>query len=308
MNHFQSDPDLLLEKSLSELILLANQMKIRHRGTSFSLCTIMNVRSGACTEDCAFCAQSSKYKTDTPVYPYRNVDEVLEQAKAAREAGATRFSLVASGRGPNEREVEYVAECISAIMEKVDINVCASLGIMDRNGLRRLMEAGLTRYHHNLETSRNFFPQVVTTHSFDERIKTIKTAQDLGLEVCSGGIIGLGESWQDRLDMAAELRELRVHSVPLNFLVPIPGTPLEMALPIPVWEIIKTICLFRIMLPHIPLRLAGGREYALKDMQGMAFWAGADAMLIGGYLTVRGRAVAQDLDLVKEVKRLWSRA
>ncbi len=304
---YTRDPGRLLEMPLSEAILLANRMKREYRQASFSLCSILNVRSGACTEDCAFCAQSSRYRTGAPVYPYRKVEEVVKRAREAKEAGASRFSLVASGRGPTPREVDLVAELVHAVRTRVGIKVCASLGIMDRDGLERLKAAGLSRYHHNLETSRRFFPRVVTTHGFEERVGTIRAAREAGLETCSGGIIGLGETWEDRLQMAMELRDLGVDSVPLNVLVPIRGTPLESVKRLPGWEILKTIAIFRVLLPEVPLRLAGGRESALKDMLGMAFWTGADAMLIGGYLTVRGRAVEQDLDLVKEVKELWSK-
>ncbi len=303
----KQSPSSLLKASLSELVSMAHDIKLRNRGTSFSLCTIMNVKSGACSENCVFCAQSSRYRTGSPVYPLKPVEDVLIQARAAKDSGASRFSLVASGKGPSVEEIGHVARCISAIREEVDIGVCASLGLMDISGFRMLRDAGLTRYHHNLETSRNFFPHVVTTHSYDQRVDTILAARDVGLEVCSGGIIGMGESWQDRLDMALSLGELKVDSVPLNILVPIPGTPLEHRQTLPAWAVIKTICLFRILLPDIPIRLAGGRESALQDMQGLAFWAGADAMLIGGYLTVRGRAIEQDLRLVEEVKELWKR-
>ncbi len=305
LNTMKHSASHLLDLPLSELVSRSHDVKLRNRGTSFSLCTILNVKSGACSEDCAFCAQSARYGTDARVYPYRSVDDIVERARAAKASGASRFSLVASGRGPSREEIRHVARCVSAIREQVGIRVCASLGLMDADGLKTLRDAGLTRYHHNLETGRDFFPRVVTTHSYDQRVSTILAAREAGLEVCSGGIIGLGESWRDRLDMALELGKLKVDSVPLNILVPIAGTPLEHMPILPACAVIKTVCLFRILLPDVPIRLAGGRESALPDMQGLAFWAGADAMLIGGYLTVRGRAVDQDLRLVKEVKELW---
>lgn len=291
---------------LHELMARARDAKLRERGDSFSLCTIMNVKSGRCTEDCAFCAQSSRYRTGSPVFALKSTDEILEAAAKARNAGAARFSLVTSGRGLSMSEVDELAVGIEKIRTGVKISVCASLGILDSEALETLKSAGLSRYHHNIETSEAFFPKIISTHSFKDRISTIHTAKDLGLEVCSGGIIGLGESAEDRVEMALSLASLEVDSVPINILVPIPGTPLASQAPLSVEEILRTIAVFRLIFPDKAIRIAGGRESALIDFQGLAFWAGADAMLIGGYLTVAGRALDVDLRLVREVKRLWS--
>jgi biotin synthase len=297
----------LLKLPLSELMALARDAKLRERGDSFSLCTIMNVKSGRCTEDCAFCAQSSRYRTGSPVYPLKSTVEILEAAAKAKDAGAARFSLVTSGRNLARSEVDELAMGIEQIRTGVGINVCASLGILDPEALATLKSAGLSRYHHNIETSESFFPKVISTHSFKERISTIHIAKEAGLEVCSGGIIGLGESAEDRVEMALTLADLGVDSVPINILVPIPGTPLASQAPLSVEEIIRTIAVFRLIFPDKAIRIAGGRESALMDFQGLAFWAGADAMLIGGYLTVAGRPIEVDLKLVREVKRLWQK-
>ena len=297
----------LLKLPLSELMALARDAKLRKRGDSFSLCTIMNVKSGRCTEDCAFCAQSSRYRTGSPVFSLKSNDEILEQAAKAKDAGAARFSLVTSGRGLSRSEVDDLAVGIEQIRTGVGINVCASLGILDSDALTALKSAGLSRYHHNIETSESFFPEVISTHSFKDRISTIHTAKEAGLEVCSGGIIGLGESAQDRVEMAFTLAELGVDSVPINILVPIPGTPLVSQAPLSAEEILRTIAVFRLIFPDKAIRIAGGRESALMDFQGFAFWAGADAMLIGGYLTIAGRPIEVDLRLVREVKSLWQR-
>lgn len=297
----------LLKLPLSELIALARDAKLRERSDSFSLCTIMNVKSGRCTEDCAFCAQSSRYRTGSPVYPLKSTVEILEAAAKAKDAGAARFSLVTSGRSLSSPEVDELAMGIEQIRTGVGIDVCASLGILDPEALATLKSAGLSRYHHNIETSESFFPKVISTHSFKERIFTIHIAKEAGLEICSGGIIGLGESAEDRLEMALTLADLGVDSVPINILVPIPGTPLASQAPLSVEEIIRTIAMFRLIFPDKAIRIAGGRESALMDFQGLAFWAGADAMLIGGYLTVAGRPVEVDLRLVKEVKKLWQK-
>ncbi len=177
---------------------------------------------------------------------------------------------------------------------------------MEKEGLRRLKDAGLRRYHHNIETSRCFYPQIVSTHSFDQRINTIRTAKEAGLEVCSGGIIGMGESWQDRIEMAHLLKELDVDSVPINFLVPIRGTPLESLEPISCADALRTICIFRIILKDKMIKIVAGREIILKDFQGLGFMAGANGMLIGGYLTIKGRETAQDHALVEQIKELWT--
>lgn len=284
---------------------MALEAKLGERGDSFSLCTIMNVKSGRCSEDCAFCAQSSRYRTGAAVYSLVSVDDMVTRALEAKEAGASRFSLVASGRGPASRELDILAEAVCQIRARAGIKVCASLGIVDRQGLETLKAAGLSRYHHNLETSEAFFPGIVSSHTYRERVDTIRAAKEVGLEVCSGGIIGLGETAVDRMAMALALRDLGVDSVPLNILVPIEGTPLADLSGIAVEEILRTIAVFRLVNPGIPLRIAGGRDGTLADFQAMAFWAGADAMLIGGYLTVRGRSVDMDLSLVGEMKRLW---
>ncbi|OPL13057.1 MAG: biotin synthase [delta proteobacterium ML8_D] len=295
----------LLKMPLSELIALALEAKLRDRGDSFSLCTIMNVKSGRCSEDCAFCAQSSRYRTGCPVFSIKSTDEILKAATRARDAGAARFSLVSSGRGLSMSEVDELALRIEQIRSCVGISVCGSFGILDSTALGTLKSAGLSRYHHNIETSETFFPKVISTHSFKDRISTIQKAKDMGLDVCAGGIIGIGESAEDRVSMALTLSSLEVDSIPLNILIPIKGTPLASQAPMAVEEILRSIAIFRLIFPDKAIRIAGGRESALMDFQGLAFWAGADAMLIGGYLTVSGRPVDHDLRLVREVKRLW---
>jgi len=294
-----------MKLGLGELMAEALSIKLQFRKDAFSLCSIMNVRSGGCSEDCSFCAQSVRYKTDTPVYPLRPLDEVVEKAREAKACGASRFSMVASGRGIEAKDAERLAPYIEAIRDRVQIKVCASFGIAGEDALKILKDAGLSRYHHNLETSRDFFPKVVTTHTYEERLATLESAKRAGLEVCSGGIIGIGESEEERVLMAETLAYFDVDSVPINILVPIPGTPLEKENPLSIPEILRTISLFRIIRQDKPIRIAGGRETALADFQTLAFMAGADAMLIGGYLTVRGRSVRDDLKMVNELKAIW---
>ncbi len=295
----------LFRLPLHDLMALALSIKLENRGTSFSLCTISNARSGRCTEDCAFCAQSARYHTNAPEYGLKSVEQLVKEAIAAREAGASRFSIVTSGRGISGRDVSRIAKRVAAIRQETGMQVCASLGIMERAALQELKAAGLSRYHHNIEACREFFPTICTTHTYQQRVSTIYAAREAGLSVCAGGLIGLGETPEQRLALAMELSELPVDSVPLNVLVPIKGTPLHGIPPLPVSEVLRTIAIMRLLMPTVTIRIAGGRDTVLGDFQGLVFNAGADAMLIGGYLTVRGRPVEQDLRLVNEIKRIW---
>ena len=291
---------------LAELMRRALATKLARRGTSFSLCSIINAKSGKCSEDCHFCAQSAHYQTEAPVYPLVDKAQILAAAQEAKKNGASRFSLVTSGRGLASKDLLTVLEIIRAIRKEVGIKVCASLGILDEPELRQLKEAGLSRYHHNLETSREFFPQVCTTHSFADRTATIKAAQRVGLSVCSGGIFGLGETEADRLSMAKSLVECEIDSVPLNILIPLPGTPCAGIAPLAITEILRAIALYRLILPPAAIRLAAGRESALADFLSSAFMAGADGMMIGGYLTQRGRSPEADYQFAEDMKQLWS--
>jgi biotin synthase len=305
-DYSRQDIEDLRRRPLRELTALALATKLARRGLEFSFCSIINAKSGRCSEDCRFCVQSAHYRTESPIYPLKSGAEIVGAAREARDNGAEHFSIVTSGRGLPAAELAPVAAVIEEVIAKVGIKVCASLGILDQEAFRLLRAAGLSRYHHNLETSREFFPQVVSTHSFTERVETIAAARAAGLEVCAGGIIGLGESEEDRISMAFSLRECGVDSVPLNILVPLAGTPLAQAPPLAMVEILRTIALYRLILPGVVLRLAAGRETVLRDFLGTAFLAGADGMMIGGYLTQRGRPPAEDRRLAAEIRALWT--
>lgn len=295
----------LLDMPITELVTLANNVRKEGVGNKIELCNILNAKSGLCSEDCKFCAQSAHHNTNVSVYPLKSKEEMLDAAKKAKEIGAERFDIVTSGNRLTKDELTTIAEVVKHVTSKMGLKMCASLGKLTRDELLLLKDAGLTRYHHNIETSRNFYPKIVSTHSFEERVETIKTAKSIGLEVCSGGIIGLGESWDDRIDMALELKELNVDSVPINVLVPIDGTPLEKKYNISCMDAIRTVAIFRIILKDKIIKLAAGRETVLKDFQSMAFMAGANGMLIGGYLTIRGRSVEEDHKLVEEILKTW---
>lgn len=295
----------LLKAPLTELIAEADKVRRDFIGDRLDLCTIINAKSGLCGEDCKFCAQSGRHKTQIPRYPLKSKDEIIKAASAAKAQGAGRFGIVTSGNKLTPHELDIITSSISEIKKSVGITVCASLGALRNDEFAMLKEAGLSRYHHNIETSPRFYPNIVSTHTFEERVDTIRAAKESGLEVCSGGIIGMGEEWQDRIDMANILKDLNVDSVPINILIPIKGTPLEGAAPLSAGDAIRTVCIFRIILKDKVIKIAAGRETVLKDFQAMGFLAGANGMLIGGYLTVKGRDIEADHELIKEIKWLW---
>jgi biotin synthase len=297
--------ETLLNAPLQELILQANKVRKKYIGNKLELCSILNARSGLCPEDCKFCAQSARHHADIPTYPLKKKEEIIEAAQKAKNIGAEKFGIVTSGNRLTRREVDVVAQAILEIKDRIGIAVCASLGALEKSQLQILKKAGLSRYHHNIETSRRFYPYIVSTHSFEERINTINSAKQLGLEVCSGGIIGMGETWQDRIDMAYTLKQLNVDSIPLNILIPIKGTPLESITPLSADDAIRTICIFRIILKDKIIKIAAGREATFKNSQLKAFIAGANGMLIGGYLTVKGASLDADYALIEEIKNLW---
>lgn len=296
----------LFDMPLSELAAKADKIRREKTDNKLDICTICNARSGLCSEDCKFCAQSVHYDTGTPVYPMMNIDEIMGSALQAKANGSNRFAIVTSGQSLNMEEVGHIATVVEEIRNKLGIEVCASLGCLDYNQLVLLKKAGLSRYHHNIETSREYFPKIVSTHTFDDRILTIHNAVKAGLSTCSGGIIGMGESRRDRANMALTLKELNVDSVPINILMPLAGTPLAEIIPITMSEVLKTVAVFRILMPDKTIKIAAGRESFLKDFQGMAFMSGANGMLIGGYLTQRGRSVEEDKKMIDEIHHIWN--
>jgi biotin synthase len=234
------------------------------------------------------------------------IDEIMGSASKAREYGSKRFGIVTSGQSLSTEEVGYIATVVKEIKNKLAIEVCASLGCLDYDQLVLLKKSGLSRYHHNIETSREYFPKIVSTHTFDDRITTVRNAVKAGLSTCCGGIIGMGETRKDRANMALTLKELNVDSVPINILMPLTGTPLAGTTPITMSEVLKTIAVFRIVMPDKTIKVAAGRESFLKDFQGMAFMSGANGMLIGGYLTQRGRSVEEDKNMIDEIHHIWN--
>ncbi len=298
------------------LLLCAAADRVRQAccGNIVDLCSIINVKSGNCSENCGFCSQSAHHQgNDSPVYGLKSSEEILAQAKAAEAAGAKRFCLVSQGRGPKysspkSTEFEQILATVEQIIAETNIKPCCALGEVTPEQAQALKEAGVTRYNHNLEASESFFPNIVTTHTWRDRVATIKNLKAAGIQACTGGIMGLGESWEDRVDLALALRKLEVESVPLNLLNPREGTPLSNLPKLDPYEALKAIAIFRLILPTQILRYAGGREAVMGELQSMGLKAGINAMLVGHYLTTMGQPPEQDQAMLKSLDLIGGEA
>jgi len=283
----------------SDIMLLlahANRVRQHFHGDTIDLCAIVNAKSGRCSEDCAFCAQSAHFKTAVQDYPLMSVDEIIAAARNCLKNNTHRFSIVTSGKGVSAAEdFERICATVRQLADMQDMAPCASLGILSGGQFVRLKQAGLKRYHHNLETAESFYGSICTTHSFSRRAATVRAAREAGLEVCSGGILGLGETPGQRVELALALRELDVDSVPLNFLNPIAGTRLENQPLLPPLDILKAIAMFRFVMPEKEIRVCGGREVNLRTLQPFMYLAGANGAMTGNYLTTAGRDPATDV-------------
>lgn len=284
---------------LPSLVALAHRVRMQWCGPAVELESLVNAKSGACPEDCAFCSQSVRYSTGVDVYPFLDVDEILAAAHATREAGATQFCIVVAVRGPEERLLRRVLDAVDAVHRETGLEVACSLGLLTEEQARRLAAAGVRRYNHNLETCRARFPEICTTHTYDDRVATARLAKAAGMELCCGGILGMGETLEERVDLAFELAALEPCEVPINLLDPRPGTPLQGRAPLSPREALQAIALFRLILPDAWLRLAGGRERVLGELQGMGLLAGANALIVGNYLTTSGRSADEDHALLE---------
>lgn len=286
---------------LLELLARAGRTKLEERGHLIDPCAIVNAKSGHCGQDCAFCAQSSRSKADIERYGLRPASELFAAAREAAEAGASRFSIVTSGRAlASGAELRNIASVIERIAHELPLAPCASLGLLDGSALCTLSDAGLSRYHHNLEAAESFFPTICTTRSWCQSITTIEAAKKAGLTICCGGIFGLGELPGQRVELLESIRSLDVDSVPLNFLHPIAGTPLEGRCDLTPLDCLKVVAVARLMFPDREVRICGGREYNLRDLQSWILLAGIDGIMIGGYLTTGGRTIADDLAMIED--------
>jgi biotin synthase len=280
----------------------ASRLRERRFGRRVSFCVIINAKSGLCSEDCAYCSQSIRAKTEIPKYPLLDREQMVEAAQQAAAAGAARFSIVTSGKGiTHPREQEAILRTAEAIRGAVPVSLCASLGIVDGGFLKELKAAGISRFHHNLETAASFFPQICTTHTFQDRVETIEAAQSAGLEVCVGGIFGQGESVAHRWEMARAIKELEADAIPLNFLHPLPGTRLAHRPLLTPLEALKIIAAFRLFFPDRSLIVCGGRQVTLKSMSPLIFAAGADSLMTGDYLTTKGRLPEDDRQMLADL-------
>jgi len=286
------------ESSPFRLFCAAAEIRERFRGRNVELCAVVNAKSGACPEDCSYCAQSKRSNAEIPMYPLMKRDEVIKRALGARDAGVSRFSIVTSGRKVGKGELREIGLMVQEV-RSIGLLPCASLGLLDGEELSLLKERGLERYHHNLETSERFFSEICTTHAYGDKVRTIEAARGIGLSVCSGGIFGLGESWQDRIDMAFALRDLEVDSVAVNFLIAVKGTPLEAQASLRPFEALKIISILRFIMPGNEIRVCGGRRQNLGEFNSFVFLAGADSLLTGNYLTTRGTPYEDDLKLIE---------
>ncbi|WP_094604900.1 Biotin synthase [Sporomusa silvacetica DSM 10669] len=279
----------------------ANKIRAKFAGKKVDMCGVINARSGLCTEDCKFCSQSVYHQTNAQPFPLISKQEALDSITNFSKAGAERASIVTSGKGmENDPDFERIVTLIKHVTTESEINICANLGTISYSQAAFLVQSGIKRYAHNLETSQNFYPQICTTHPYQERLNTLLAAKKAGLELCSGGIIGLGESWNDRISLALTLRSLDIDSIPINILNPIQGTLLEKQTPLSPLEILKTFAIFRFILPNKVIRPAGGREINLRDMQGAVMLAGANGLIVGNYLTFGGRDIANDFIMVND--------
>ncbi len=301
-----SDKALQLEsfthEELDYLFIGTDRIRDKFKGEDVKICSIVNAKSGRCVEDCSFCAQSSSFKTDAPETELMSVEEMVAAAKEAEAFGANEFSIVASGTKMDDRqELDKVIAAVRRIKAETKLETCCSLGLMELDDLKELKAAGLDRCHHNLETAASFFNKIVTTHTYEDEVKAIQNAKEAGLQVCVGGIFGMGETFAQRVELAFSIRELGTQSLPINFLKPIDGTGLDHLETIEYYDALKTIALLRLVLPKIDLFVCGGREEVMTDKQEQLFSAGANGILGGNYLTTKGQDPKRDIEMIQSL-------
>ncbi len=292
----------LPDESIPALTALAHQVRLAWCGPEVEVEGILSAKTGGCPEDCHFCSQSSAFDTPVKATPFLDTDEVLAAARETAELGASEFCIVLAVKGPDERTMERILELVPIVAQETGLNVAVSAGILSAEQAERLAAGGVHRYNHNLETSQSFFPKVATTHTWQERWDTCQLVKDNGMELCCGALLGMGESVQQRLELLGQLAELDPTEVPLNFLNPRPGTPLQIRKPVSAMEALRWIALFRIALPSVILRYAGGREITLRELQVMGMTSGINALIVGNYLTTLGRSPEEDLQMLEDLQ------
>lgn len=292
------DLTFFIDADLEALTEGANAIRTALCGDHVDLCTIINGRAGGCSEDCKFCAQSARSHTGCDRHGIVNPTEILEDCRKREQSGVHAYSIVTAGRSVSGSDLETLTETYKLLSEECHVRLCASHGLLTGEALKRLKDSGVTMYHANIETSRRHFPNICTTHTYEDKLRTIRLAKEAGLTVCSGGIIGMGEDWEDRLDMALSLSELEIPSIPINALMPIKGTPLEALAPLTEDEILRTVAIFRYINPTAYIRMAAGRSY-FPDGGKRLFLSGVNATITGDMLTTVGNNTIQDLSMLK---------
>lgn len=298
---FEEAGKLLCSQDILSLAYSANVITRKFNGDGIDVESLLNAKSGKCPEDCSFCAQSSFYNTKISKYPLLPKQVVIVRAKEAERQGASSFCLVCAYRSPPEEEFRQICDTIEALKKEVSIDINASLGFMTLERARKLKSLGIKRYNHNLEASDSFFSQICKTHDFADRVKTAKIVKEAGLELCCGGIIGMGETVKQRIELAFALAALNPDEVPINILIPNEGTPMAQIVTITPEEAIRTIAVWRFIMPKVILKLAGGREVHFSDNGRMALRAGANGIISGGYLTTGGNEMSKDLNMIHEI-------
>lgn len=291
----------LPESELSLFANAANQITRKYNGLKVDVEQLNNIKKNACSEDCSFCGQSAFYNTGIETYRLPPAEEIVQQAKKAKSEGAASYCLVAAWKEPSPDDFIKICNIIQEINKKVGIKIECSLGFLTKTQAKKLKELGVIRYNHNLETSRSKFPEICTTHTYDDRLDTLKIARDAGLELCTGGIIGLGESRQQRLELSLDLLKIKPEEVTINILVPIPGTPLELQTPLPASEIVRIFALLRFLLPSSIIKISGGRETKLSDSGEQLLQSGANGIITSGYLTMGGNDSEQDFQMLQKI-------
>lgn len=297
---FEQAVDLATHVEPQELFKAADQLRREFHNDNLDLCSIVNAKSGKCSEDCKFCAQSSWYDVAIETYETVETGTALEMAQENEEHGVTRFSLVTAGRTVSDSQLDVFGEMYKELGRKTGLSFCASMGLLTKEKAEKLRSYGVTRYHCNLEASKSYFPKVCTTHTWEEKVESIRFAMDAGMDVCSGGIIGIGESLEQRIELAFELRDLGILSIPLNVLTPIPNTPFADIEPIGLSEVLTCVAIFRFVNPHAVIRLAGGRGM-MGTEQAQCFTSGANGAIVGNYLTTAGNNLQQDIEMFKSL-------
>ncbi len=297
-----ADLAALDDASVPSLAGLAHETRLAYAGPTVEIEGILSAKTGGCPEDCHFCSQSAAFDTQVKATPFLDTGEVLRAAQETAEVGASEFCIVLAVRGPDRRTMDRIMELVPLITAETGLDVAVSAGILSRSQAFELAAAGVHRYNHNLETARSFFGRVVTTHTFDDRVQTCTYVREAGMELCCGVLLGMGETDRQRLELIEDIRAVEPHEVPINFLNPRPGTPLQIRRPLGALEAIRWIALFRLALPSVILRYAGGREITLRNLQALGLTAGINALIVGNYLTTLGRSPQEDLDMLDDLR------